>query len=73
MSNRRLVVGDGSAAVFARVMAILNECQHAARGNAAHAEMLEGPELAAAWKAREAECRNIREKLLAAFDVQVKA
>ena len=72
----RLVVGDSAIAVFTRVMAIVNECDNAARGNAAHAAMLEGPAFAAglaeSWKARSAECRNIREKILAAFDVQVK-
>jgi len=72
----KLFVGDSATAVFARVMTILNECDTAARGHAAHAQMLEGPALAAGlaecWKARAAECRNIREKLLAAFDVQVK-
>jgi len=72
----KLVVGDSAIAVFARVMTIVNECDNAARGNAAHAQMLEGPAFAAglaeSWKSRSAECRNIREKLLAAFDVQVK-
>lgn len=72
----QLVVGDSAVAVFARVIAIVNECDNAARGNATHAAMLEGPAFAAglaeSWKARSAECRNIREKLLAAFDVQVK-
>lgn len=75
-TTTQLVVGDSAIAVFARVMAIVNECDTAARGNAAHANMLEGPAFAAglaeSWKARSAECRNIREKLLAAFDVQVK-
>lgn len=72
----KLVIGDSAIAVFTRVMAIVNECDTAARGNAAHAGMLEGPAFAAglaeSWKARAAECRNIREKILAAFDVQVK-
>lgn len=71
----KLVIGDSAIAVFTRVMAIVNECDKAARGNAAHADMIEGPALTASlaecWKARAAECRNIREKLLAAFDVQV--